>query len=575
MEKQGVGRGKRPPGIGLLKNRDQGSGIRDQGALGLNEALVESTRRSLTRHTLVPSPHSPVPFSVLRARILICLALILIAFTPMGLWADEEEDEIEEYEPIEVRLEINPANPTVNNPWSIFVLVNHPRPDEVSVESPDFPSSLALERIRTDTRTISSGTSSQGAGSQSERWTRVEFLFIPRRAETIRLAPFEVSIHERYALTDGINIRIQGETSARYEPRFRWLTPPPNLRLGETGEITLELTNWDPARRIPEDFFRGRAPLNAILEENPPERTAAGGYRYRIVLIPLESGSVRLQAFSFTTDTYTLSVPEISFSVLPARQAAAPAGLIMSENDRDDTRNDINPDDMPVDFAAALPFPQEREEVFFLWRREYREIIARVEALWEQYLWADALAEIRKNERDSAAGPSLAPLRREMEEALGLSVTEDERWRPFGFSLFFLLAAVCLVLVFAVAFLVALRVHRHESIRFHDKGGKSVTLRRFYGFIVIIVCTLILALVLILQEGNSGNFPFTNSVRSGKIAVLRRTQSYRVPDYKGAVNDWFNEGQAATVGDFRGRWCFAETLDGRSGWVERESVINY
>jgi len=506
----------------------------------------------------------------LREMILICFVLILIAFATPGVWADEDEVEEYEYEPIEVRLEINPANPTVNNPWSVFVLVNHSRPDEVSVESPEFPSSLALERIRTDTRTILGTSSQSGTGSQSERWTRVEFLFTPRRAEAIRLEPFEVTIHGRFALTEAISVRVQGESSNRYEPRFRWLSPPAGLRLGEAGEITLELTNWDPARRIPEDFFRGRAPLNAILEENPPERTAEGGYRYRIILIPLDQSNVRLEAFSFYSDTYTLSVPEISLRVLPAPQVAAAAATAAT-----DTMNEINQDgilDVPLKPAGTIPFPSNREEVFFLWQREYRQVLARVEALWDENRWAEALAAIRKGERDSPVGPSLVPIRREMEAGLGFGVTEDERWQPFGISLF-TFVVVCLVLVFAAVFFLSLRLHRRENNR--DNEGKNVTSRRRYGFILVIICVFLLGIIFILPEGSSGVFAATNSVRSGRIAVLKRTQSYRVPDYKGAVNDWFSEGQPATVGDFRGDWCFAETLDGRSGWVERKSVINY
>jgi len=363
-----------------------------------------------------------------------------------------------------------------------------------------------------------------------------------------------------------VQLYPEGESSNRYEPRFRWLSPPAGLRLGETGEITLELTNWDPARRIPEDFFRGRAPLNAILEENPPARTAEGGYRYRILLIPLDHSNVRLEAFSFYSDTYTLSVPEISLRVLPAPQASAAAAADVSVMD------EIYTDDVPLKHAATLPFPQEREEVFFLWQREYRQVIARVETLWDENRWAEALAEIRKSERDSPVGPSLVSIRREMEADLGLGVTEDERWQPFGFSLFSFVVA-CLVLVFAAAFFFSLRFHRRENI--HDDGNKNVTSRRRYGFIFVIVCMFLLGIIFILPEGSAGIFAATNSVRSGRIAVLKRTQSYRVPDYKGAVNDWFNEGQPVTVGDFRGDWCFAETLDGRSGWVERESVINY
>ena len=506
---------------------------------------------------------------VIKSRVPTILFLILtVVLNPMGVFAQElepveEEPEAveEELQPIELRVETNPDNPTVGNPWSVTILVNHPRPDEVNVETPDFPASLALERIRTDTRTISSG-----AGGPIERWTRVEFLFIPRRAETVRLASFEVRIGRRRALTDAMNVRVQGDTTARYDPRFRWVASPAGIRLGETAEITLELANWDPARRVPVDFFRGRAPVNAILEETSPERIDTGAYRYRIVLIPLDGPSVRLQAFSFFTETYTLNVPEINLAILPARQAA------LTPAESENSQNDIPSELFSENSAAALPFPQAREEVFSLLGNEYREIIAGVEALWEANRWAEALAEIRKNERDSLAGPSLVSLRREMETGLGFGVTEDERWRPFGVSLVSL-AVVLVVLVFVGVFLVALHLYRRENMAMQQ--DRNVTFRKRYGFIVLIAGVFILGLVFVLPEGSEGIFPVANSARPGRIAVLKRTQSYRVPDYKGAVNDWFSEGQPVTVGDFSGDWCFVETLDGRSGWVERASVINY
>ena len=535
MEKQGMGRRKRSFRIGLLiERRDKGTkglGIRDKGAFGLNWAL-----------------------GLFMGFFVICAVA--------GLWADEDEIEEFEYEPIEVRLETNPVNPIVNNPWSVIILVNHPRPDEVNVNTPDFSSSLALESIRTDTRTIS------GSNSRSERWTRVEFLFTPRRPETFTLDPFEVTIHNRLALTDRINIRIQSQTAARYEPRFRWLAPPSGLRLGETAEIILELTNWDPSSRIPEDLFRGRTPLNAIIEENPPERTTAGGYRYRIIIIPLEAGRVRLESFAFHSDSYTLSVPEISLIVLPALLNQAASNETNSDPRNDIPINEISGIALSSEYnsdvySAAFPFPETGEEVSFLLRREYLKIIAGVEALWNENLRAEALAELRKNERDSPAGPFLVSLRRQLEEALGITVTEDERWRPLGISLFSFVFFF-IVLVFSSSLLFALRLRLRDN---------HVTFIRRYGFIIIPLFILIIGLVFVIVDGNQGFFPLSGSV--GRIAVLKGTQSYRVPDYKGAVNDWFSEGQPATVGDFRGEWCFAETPDGRSGWVERGSVINY
>jgi len=490
----------------------------------------------------------------------IFLAAALI-FAAAGLGAQEEE--AVEVESIEVRTETSPASPTVNNPWSVFILVNYSRPEEVEVDSPDFPASLALERIRTDTRTMTAA-----GGGPSERWTRVEFLFIPRRPETVSLGPFEVSAGGRFGATGVISATVQAESTGRYEPRFRWLAAPSGVRVGEGSELTLELTNWDPSRRAPQGFFRGRAPVNAILEEAAPTAAAAGAYRYRITVIPLESGSVSLDAFTFTHDTYPLSVPALRVTVLPAREravqaaASVPSGALSSDISSDIYRdNDENNENMPAEGDGDLAFPSAREEVFFLFRGDYLNIIARVEALWREGLVADALAEIRKGERYSPAGPRLASLRRQMEASLGFLAADDEAWRPFGISLP-VFALVFAVLVIGGGLLAALR----PRLGGRSRGRNAVTSSRRPGFIIVIVLSMGAALGFALLGDGGG---------TGRLAVLRESTGYRIPDSKGAVNEFFSEGQSAVVGDISGEWCFVETLDGRSGWVRRESVINY
>jgi hypothetical protein len=83
------------------------------------------------------------------------------------------------------------------------------------------------------------------------------------------------------------------------------------------------------------------------------------------------------------------------------------------------------------------------------------------------------------------------------------------------------------------------------------------------------------SLALIFLGERLGNIPVGSLGARERTAVLRETQAYRVPDLKGAVNSRFSEGQPVIVGDYGLDWCYAETTDGRSGWVPREAVITY
>jgi hypothetical protein len=216
------------------------------------------------------------------------------------------------------------------------------------------------------------------------------------------------------------------------------------------------------------------------------------------------------------------------------------------------------------DFPGYAP---NREKVFPFLRAEYDRRLEEVRFLWENERKAEALAELRKNERDSLAGPFLPPLRREMEQALGLGFTPDEEWRPFGIPL--LLWAILGIVAFSAA--LALFLFRPLPGIYRN----FVTFRHRRGFQTVIVVVFIIGLAFILLEDSVGNILINRLSSSGTPAVLVQTPAYRVPDLMGAVNAQFAEGQPVTVGDYRLDWCYAETSDGRSGWVKREAVITY
>jgi len=453
----------------------------------------------------------------------------------------------EEAEVLEVLIETSPANPVVNSLWSVYVLVKHPSPREVSVEPPRFPSSLSLERVRAEART----------NAQGERWTRVEFLFTPLLADTVTLDPFEVKTPLGRALTSAVNASFREDTiRRRYEPRFRWQGRAPSVSTGNKVELLLELVNWDPMKTIPQGFFQGKAPANAILEESMPSEER-GVYSYTISIIPLENSAVKIGPISFRYDNYALAVPEITVPVVPAgRPQALPREGTEAPQDND-----------PLNEVPPPAFPSGREIVFFLFQGEYDEIRAKAQALWEEDRRAEALAEIRKNERDNLFGPYLVPLRMEAEKAMGLGFTENERWRPLKIPL-----TVWAILGFMIFLSGVFLLAFHPQRRIKWKGA---IFHRGNNFFVIIALVFAVALSFIFLEESVSKFSFGGSGSAGKTGVLKETQGYRIPDYKGAVSDKFFEGQPASIGDYSGDWCFAETPDGRSGWVSHESVIPY
>ncbi|MDR2134625.1 MAG: hypothetical protein LBP27_05905, partial [Treponema sp.] len=168
----------------------------------------------------------------------------------------------------------SPDNPVAGGSWTVTILVGHPVPREVTVKPPRFPPSLILERVRTESRLLTRPGRSDEAGPPADpaRWTAVEFLFTLMEPGEIVLEPFEAFAGGRSAVTREISVRVrEGAGSPRRRvPVFRWETPVPPLTAGAAAGLRLVLTGWERGKEAPRDFFKGKAPLNAILEEFPP-----------------------------------------------------------------------------------------------------------------------------------------------------------------------------------------------------------------------------------------------------------------------------------------------------------------
>jgi hypothetical protein len=375
----------------------------------------------------------------------------------------------------------------------------------------------------------------------------VEFLFTPLASGTVTLDPFEVTAGGKKAATGNISVRIYEEpgSSPRNAPVFRWESPPASLTTGESRELTLVLSNWS-LQSLPGAVFRGKAPVNAVMEELPPEGPREDGtIRYRFRVIPLGGSSLVLEPFSFQAEGITLNVPRFS-------AALTAAGNTGSSEAAEPAREEEAPQEDPEqEGGRTVPFPVVQGDAP-LFRQDYERIIKEAGNLWNAGNYAQALAYMRRNERDSLPGPALAPIRRDMERSLGLSLTEDEKWQPWKIPAF---SWIILPLLLAAA-IGAWKI--------------KVTSGRFKGYknVMVLVAAGSVLILLLLCSG------LWNS-KSGTPAVLEKTAAYRVPDPEGAVNALFSEGQPVVIRAGRSQWIYAEAADGRAGWVPAEAVISY
>jgi len=487
-------------------------------------------------------------------------------FLPVALAVSQEEPSLA------LRIESAPATLEVNGEWTLAILVNRPSPYDIYIVPPPFPPSMELQMIRMEGRSI-----------QGQRWTSAEYSFLLLEEGNVLLEPFMVSSGEKRAQTGFIELNIlpAGGIPASYNPIFRWALPLPDVYSGERGELFLELYDWDRQKQAPAGIFQGRAPRNAILNEallgGAAARTAAheaGVYRYAISIIPLDETPVTLASFVFHSGGFSLNVPEITVPVLPPRRTAAPPPP--PEPSPPQTNQAANT-------AAPPPFPQIRQSVFPLVQGTYSRAIAGARHLWESGQHAQALAEIRRAERDSLSGPLVVAARREMEQALGLAYSADETWRPLRIpriarilaGLLAATAALFIVLAYRKPAIASDSRDSHATENEEPAADVSVTSRRRSGFRAVIMLFFVGLAIALLPFGSAPGNASGRASAHGSTAVLEGTAAYRIPDTQAAVNAQFDEGQFVIIGASTPDWRYVQTPDGRSGWVLRKAVIDY
>jgi hypothetical protein len=463
-----------------------------------------------------------------------------------------------------VQVETSPVQPVRGSPWTVLILVDYPLPADVLVRPPELPPGLVLEQIRTEGRLVRSG-----AGTR--RWTAVEFVFVPQTAGIFSLDPFEVVTPGGRIRTQALVCRVGWEAGVDrlYQPRLRWDAYPESVRPGEAAELALLLSGWDPRIPPPDPLpLQFPAPKQAVIEEVPRSGVdRERGVICRVRIIPLAAEDISMGITHVHYGGVTLEVPGVSIrvtapAVLPAASpmtaaADTPAGAVASAFSPDAAGaagTDAGSSAVPA--GNALPFPEEGKG-FFSRFRAYRDAAALARERWNQGREGEALAGLRRSERDDPLGFALTPLRREAEHTLGIVNSRDEPWYPRT-----LLAAPALGSL-GLFFILGFRFFRP---RFFKKSGVTPGFSRGYKST---------ALVFILLAGISlFGFAGRGINRLRGRAVLRHEGAvYQVPG--GTAGTVFPAGQPVSARAEADSWVFVESPGGGSGWTPRDNIITY
>jgi hypothetical protein len=273
-------------------------------------------------------------------------------------------------------------------------------------------------------------------------------------------------------------------------------------------------------------------------------------------VIPLEGPFFTLPSFPFPLENRTLQVPALRIPVRPA-PPAEPAPVTIREE--------------APPRSGYPPFPSGFTPRSGIFAGSGREIQARSRILWEEGQVVEALAELRRNERDHPAGFSLVELRRALEQALGLEAEPDEVYSPRLLLIPALL--FCLILAALSLTLPAglMRTRSSAEKRPQHLPGTFIWLCRIFSLffsIAALFCLFRLSFAKRLSL-NYGDSP-------PRQALARETALYRVPDDRGTEIARLTEGQGLLVYEIRNGWAYAEAVaNNRSGWIKTGTYLVY
>jgi hypothetical protein len=328
-----------------------------------------------------------------------------------------------------------PDRPVAGSTWTLTLLIDHSEPNEVDILAPHFDGAIFLEQVIKTPRLITPGTTIEATAAMQaamppeslERWTAMEYRFVLNSPGTVSFDAFTVITPQGQTMTAPFELDIlhPPNTAEVQSYRFVWGGAPSELRTGENAVLSLRYSGGNHAGSLPKaGQFLPSVPPGFILESLPlSSGEALAGIALKLRLIPLEANSFALARRQFSHNGAIFEVPALRIPVRAAEQKpgtqaehAAPEGS----------------------FAPPFPPPdtaiRNHPQLYQKYQNNCDTIYAAAKRLWEGKHRADALAELRQNERDHPAGEFFAAIRREAEQAIGFTNTNDEKQKKSLFG---------------------------------------------------------------------------------------------------------------------------------------------
>ena len=464
----------------------------------------------------------------MKTKLVFCVTFIVFLLTPpLPLRAEETTDAGPK-----VYASVDPATPVTGKPMTITLLIDYPVPEDVTVIAPSFAGFLTIDRIVKTPRV-----------TETQVFTVVEYRFIPAVSGRVVLESFTVvcpaGITESGSLA--VNIRMEGEEPALLTPRLVWEGAPRQMAAGDRVTLVLRAGGWN-SRRPPPEFFMPPVPQGVILALSPlSEQERAGGIAVKLTLIPLNAGDFRLSARTIQHENVRFTIPALNIQIT-GPSARPPQSAVENHN-----AGNVTPP-FP-DFVLAVPES---------YRLQCENIYNTAKELWENGLFAKALAELRRNERDHPAGALLKPLRRQAEENLGLFNTENEsrRRRKALSGLFSFLLFLVIITPFVCLFLI--------------KKGNSLRKKAF-------LCAVVLSAAGSFFFYRFADSRFVYHRKENLFGVTKETPVRRMAGIEGEGLFRFREGQPVIILLNSGSWVYVRANDaaGSSGWIPTKEVEFY
>jgi len=471
---------------------------------------------------------------MMKKTILFCITFLFIC-AETGLLAQNDSGS-------EVIVNFSPEIPFAGLPWTLSLLVDHSVPEEVNVFAPLFTGALFLDRVVKVRRIVE---------ENAAPWTLVEYRFIPESAGRVTLEPFTVVSPAGTTRTSALAINVQrpvGENET-VRPRTFWDSLPSVIFKGEEALLILRVTGLDSVPRPalpPADFFMPAIPRDVILEAANLSQTDDAGILVRLRIIPLEAGLFQLPARTLRYGNILFEIPPLRIQVnAPSAPAAENITEVVTPNGGKE----------PVQFPVFNPAGYASSVLLKFYQADCDKIYSTARGLWEAGCLPEALAELRRNERDHAAGALLRPVRREAEQRLGFYNTRDEGW---GQKKLFLFSSIASLIFATILFFVCFRLKQGSFLK---KPGFCVSF-------------------ILMAAGFFCLYQFFNysGGRHSRFGITRDTPVRRTPDYAGEQLFSFREGQPVRIyrkdsGSWL--WVMANETGGNAGWIPADTVITY